>query len=109
MSRLTLHTRPQLPPITELVPEVEAVVEAAHAVLGQPRLPFQGIDIGRLCIRMRHEEETRTVGNRQVYLTRDQRRLAHLQIPHPLTARLCDLRQHKTRGSVVTGISLEII
>src|ERR1700724_1977484 len=104
MSRLTLHARPDLPPIAELVPEVETVVEAAHTVFGQPGLPLQGINIGCPCIRMRHEEETRRVGNRQVYLARDQRRLAHLQIPHPLAARLRDLRQHETRGSVVTGI-----
>src|SRR5262249_31996788 len=109
MADLALDPRPDLTPVTELVTEVQPIVDTAHAVFAKPCLSVELIDVGSLRAGMRRKEETRRVRQRQVHLTGDQGSIAHLQIPHPFAARLRDLRQDKARRRVISRVALEVI
>ena len=58
---------------------------------------------------VRHHEPARAISHRQVHLGGHARRLAHLQVPHPLAAVLGDLGQRAARGGVERGIALEVV
>src|SRR6185437_8005094 len=88
---LVLHARTDLAPVAEFVPEVEPIVELAHAILGRGDLPERYVQIAGLVEDMRVHEPSGRVGKGQVHIASDARVLAYLQIPDQLAPRCSDL------------------